>query len=280
MTTPGLDPLVLAAGQALDQAMATQQWTAARTFASELWAGAHPERVPMIEEDLAETRAHLLAARGSGDRAAQADLVREWQLRLGRLVRDGSAVGDPDLRLMVRRLTPLLPPDEEARVSVLINANARGRGRVYAAGRDMHVRQDVQQTNFFDSDVFQALVSGKGPGRLLGVLGVLITCFFFAGWASLIMTHCGSGPDAMLGRRLPSGVQVGVVYFLGFGAGGLIAYLGASMAKSRGAGTIGHWVVVLAVIAVVFAGVDHVLGGAPLSTLYPDFGPCQGGSRS
>ena len=83
----------------------------------------------------------------------------------------------------------------------------------------------------------------------------------------------------MLGPRLPSGIRIGAVYFLSFGLGGIIVSIGGAMAKSRGAHPILRWIMhlitALAIIAVLFVSLSKVLGGDPLSALYPNFGTCK-----
>jgi hypothetical protein len=115
---------------------------------------------------------------------------------------------------------------------------------------------------------------------VLVVFGLLVVMVAFAGWASIVFgtakydTNVKAGNfGAMLGERLPSGIPIGVVYFLGFGVGGLLLSIGSSMAKAgaRGANLFGHLIVTIGIIAVAIFVLFRVLGGAPLSTLTPSF---------
>lgn len=164
-----------------------------------------------------------------------------------------------------------------------MHGRASGRGRVYQAGRDMRLEGNHQHHHDYDLDPMgtAALFTGRGPGRVLLAIGWLVILFCFAGWASIVFGMAtGSGPapgagfEGMLGKRLPSGVPVGIVYFLGCAAGGAVAMLGGGMAKAaaRGRGVLAHLVVSVVVVAAGGVGVIGVLDGAPLSALLPHFG--------
>jgi hypothetical protein len=161
-----------------------------------------------------------------------------------------------------------------------MRANARGNAKVYQAGGDQHLHG--QHHHQYDVEVSpdnggRALFEGRGPGRLLLVVGLLVTVVSFAGWMSIVF-HGPSDPQAVqgfgdiLGRRLPSGIRVGVVYFLGFGAGGLVASVGAAMARTgaRRGVTAGQWIVTVILLGALVAGLLGVLGGASPSALLPN----------
>jgi hypothetical protein len=162
-----------------------------------------------------------------------------------------------------------------------MRANARGNASVYQAGGDQHLHG--QHHHRYEVEVSpdngsRALFEGRGPGRLLLVVGLLVTVVSFAGWMSIVFHGGSSDPQAaqgfgdMLGRRLPSGIRVGVVYFLGFGAGGLVLAVGAAMARTgaRKGVTAGHWIVTVILLGALVAGLFGVLGGASPSALLPN----------
>ncbi|WP_318308765.1 hypothetical protein [Streptomyces californicus] len=129
-----MDALVMAAGTALVGAMATDTWQQARSSAVALWRRVHPQRVQAIEEELADVRVEVLAAREAGDSEAEAGLAADWQRRLLRLLRDDPSLADELRRLLDEELTPLLPSAEANRIgSVEMKARASGRARIYQA---------------------------------------------------------------------------------------------------------------------------------------------------
>jgi hypothetical protein len=164
-----------------------------------------------------------------------------------------------------------------------MRASAHGNARNYQAGRDQnfigehHHQYDVDVDVDLDPTGSKALFEGRGPGRILLVVGLVVALASFAGWMSIIFgasTESGAdGAQDFLGQQLPSGVRVGVAYFLGFGAGGVVSSIGAAMATAgaRRGVTVGHWVVTVVLLSALVLGVLVVLGGAPLSALTPHF---------
>ncbi len=132
----------MAAGSALVGAMATDAWQQARSSAVALWRRVHPQHVPAIEDELAEVRAEVLAARGVGDTETEAGLAADWQRRLGRLLRDDPALADELRRVLDEELTPLLPDTEGHRAaSVEMTARASGRARIYQAAGNQTINE-------------------------------------------------------------------------------------------------------------------------------------------
>lgn len=167
-------------------------------------------------------------------------------------------------------------PDPRRRM----RGSARGHGRNYMAGGDMSFPGQHSHEHNYDLDVtgFGALFTGRGPGRILAVLGLAVAALCFAGWFSIILGGArglddSSSPSDLLGTVLPSGVPVGAVYFLGFGLGGILFAVGTSMAKAgaRGANLLGHLTVVLVIAAASVIGLIRVLDGAALAALKPSF---------
>ena len=123
-----MDPLVLAAASAVVTAMATDGWQQARAAMVKLWRRSRPEHVPAIETDLDDTHAEVIVARKAHDRAAEEELVADWQRKLRRLL-----TADPDLAIELQRvlreeLVPLLSASEQARLQNIQNITASAPG--------------------------------------------------------------------------------------------------------------------------------------------------------
>jgi hypothetical protein len=166
--------------------------------------------------------------------------------------------------------------------------NAQDQAKVNIAGRDQHVGDRYE----LGLNPASAFFTGRGPGRLLMVIGLCVIVFGFAGWASIVFSGFGrlesfsgvSGfggpgrlpePSAMLGSRLGSGIPVGIVYFLGFGFGGVLLAIGQSMAKAGGTrqgSLIGHYLATGVVVGAALFALVSALGGSPVSSLVPHFG--------
>jgi len=87
-------------------------------------------------------------------------------------------------------------------------------------------------------DPFDSMFSGRGVGRLLCALGLIIAFAGFGGWMWLIfspmMADTGPGqiPDNPFSIELMPGVPMGPVAFGAAAFGGILAAIGASMAKA------------------------------------------------
>jgi hypothetical protein len=117
----------------------TDGWERLKTALGMLWRRAHPDQAATIEADISSARAELLTAYQAGDTQAEQALIREWQARLYRVV-----VNDPslqeELRRLVTELSSLLPNVAQATgPDIEMRADASGHGRVYQAGRDLHI---------------------------------------------------------------------------------------------------------------------------------------------
>jgi hypothetical protein len=168
-----------------------------------------------------------------------------------------------------------------------LRGSARGRARVYQAGGDMSFSGTHHHQHQHDYDLdptgMHALFLGKGPGRLLMVVGLLVAMTSFVGWVSIIFRAAAAGVagfgfdglGSFFGAILPSGVPVGLVYFIGFGVGVVLTAVGASMAKAgaKGANPARHLLVTVVIIALAAFGLVQVLAGAPITVLVPHFTP-------
>ena len=137
-----MDPATLAAAAAsgLVAALTTDAWEQARSAIVGLWRRVHPNRAETIEDELAEVRQEALAARQQGDADAEEGLIADWQRRLRRLLE-----ADPEIAAELQRVlddvfTPALDSADQQRIGqIVMKAQATGHGRVFQAGRDMHV---------------------------------------------------------------------------------------------------------------------------------------------
>jgi hypothetical protein len=181
-----------------------------------------------------------------------------------------------DLRRIVDELGGPSAPVNTGSQPMIWNNNNRVRGDNYVAGRDNNV---TKHTNYdLDDSGLGAMFQGRGPGRIVIALGLALVVFGFVGWASIIFGGWSSSqmPDdfsAVLGQVLPSGLPVGIVYFLSLGLGGVVSKLGSSMAKAatQGASTFGHLLAAIVIIGLALFAMSAMLGGAPLSALTPHF---------
>ncbi|MCT9084476.1 hypothetical protein [Streptomyces fulvoviolaceus] len=137
-----MDPIVLAAGTALVGAMATDAWQQARSSLVELWRRVRPEQAEVVDAELGDVRAQVLAARQAGEADTEQALVADWQLRIQALLRANPAVAVELRQLLDTQLAPALSADERSRIGTLVmRAEASGSGRVYQAGRDQHITE-------------------------------------------------------------------------------------------------------------------------------------------
>ncbi len=137
-----MEPLVLAVGTALVSAMATDAWQQARASAVALWQRVHPERIPVIEGELAEVRDEVLAARESGDAEAESELAADWQRRLRRLLQNDPTLRDELRRVLDEELTPLLTAAEsDSLKKVEMHARASGRARIFQAAGNQTINE-------------------------------------------------------------------------------------------------------------------------------------------
>jgi hypothetical protein len=158
--------------------------------------------------------------------------------------------------------------------SNIVHGVVRDGGQVVQAGGNISWTNELADP----TDLTKYIFSGKGPGRALAAFGAAFAFIGAAGWASIIFADMNArGPNvqslSMFGDALPSGIPVGIVYFLGAGAGGIIAKIGASMARAgtQGKNTLSHLVITVTIIVFSIACLNNILAGAPLSTLTPHF---------
>lgn len=99
-----------------------------------------------------------------------------------------------------------------------------------AAGRDYYEGDRYETTN--DYDPGDELVSGRGAGRALAWVGLLVALAGFAGWMYVIFTGFGGDLSSPLDLELVEGVPLAPAAFGAFLVGGLMYGLGATMSKA------------------------------------------------
>ena len=121
------------------QLLTTEGWERAKSAVGSLWQRVHPDRVPTVEDELADSRSALLAAREAGDDQAERDLEGEWRGRLSRLVAADPRVADdlPGLLLELRAALGEVAQEQVGHIDMRVRAS--GHARVYQAGRDQHI---------------------------------------------------------------------------------------------------------------------------------------------
>jgi len=122
--------------------MATDAWQGARDGVVALWRKARPAQAEIIEAELDEVRRQVLDARRDGDADTEQALAGSWQVRLQQFLRQDPALAGELKRVLDEVLTPVLEPADQVRIgSIVMKASASGRGRVYQAGRDQHIKE-------------------------------------------------------------------------------------------------------------------------------------------
>lgn len=107
-------------------------------------------------------------------------------------------------------------------------------GPIHQAGRDVNVQNRHDYQLALDEPMDE-LFQGRGLGRLLMVIGLLVALSGFAGWMYLILSAGPSIDDPSAIRsfdREVFGLPAALVAFGAFALGGVIASVGASMSKA------------------------------------------------
>jgi hypothetical protein len=138
-----MDPATLAAAaaSALIAAMTTDAWEQARSAVVDIWRRVHPGHTGTISHELSETRQEVLAARQLGGDAGSAEgLTADWQRRLCRLLKTDPSIAVELQRVLDDVFVPALTKADQMRIrEIVMTAQASGHGRVFQAGRDMHI---------------------------------------------------------------------------------------------------------------------------------------------
>ncbi len=137
-----MDPIVLTAGTAVVSAMATDAWQQVHNAVVAWWRQVRPDQAEAVDVALAQARTRVLAARQADDASGERALVAGWQDRLQALLSADPSLAGELRRLLDEELAPVLPAGQPSRTeSTVMKAKASGHGRVYMAGRDLHINE-------------------------------------------------------------------------------------------------------------------------------------------
>jgi hypothetical protein len=114
--------------------------------------------------------------------------------------------------------------------------NAFGRdnyGAINQAGRDVHI-QSWHTHHHEDDEAVDELFQGRGPGRVLILVGSIVALAGFAAWVYVILSGFAAGDDTSFD---PTDIKLfgAPLMFIGFAAflgGGVVAGIGNSMATA------------------------------------------------
>lgn len=160
----------------------------------------------------------------NGERITGARLLHSGEiLELGDLVlRVDAPVSDATVQLAA-----VAPSPPSFSASVRTNE-----GQINQAGRDVNVKSWTE-AHYEQQNPMEEIFRGRGAGRFLLVLGIIIAICGFAVWMSLIFSVVNStnGPgDNPFGKQV-AGVPEAALGFGAFALGGLMAGIGATMSK-------------------------------------------------
>ncbi|MTE21250.1 hypothetical protein F0L17_19445 [Streptomyces sp. TRM43335] len=116
--------------------MLTDAWEQARDRMVGVWRRFRPEQADSVSGQLDASADDLAQARQADDGEAEDEIRGEWSGRIRRLVRDEPEAADV-LREFVRQYASRTA--DAGGTTVVQNAHATGKSRVYQAGRDMTV---------------------------------------------------------------------------------------------------------------------------------------------
>ena len=127
--------LAASAGTQVVALLATDAWEATKAAVGSVWRRVHPERAELVEAELVEARAEVVAARAAGDMQGEQALAGEWQGRLRRLFAADAEVATELLRAL-DKLAGQLPEAERVKIGKIgMSATATSHGRTYQVGQ-------------------------------------------------------------------------------------------------------------------------------------------------
>lgn len=136
---PEITALAQGAAVALVTSMATDAWQAAREGMIRLWRRLQPQQAGMVAAELEAGQAEATAALADDDQELLEELRAAWQGRFRRLL-----AATPDAAAQVRDLLRELTPEAPGAVrAVTQHATASGRARIYQAGGDQHITENL-----------------------------------------------------------------------------------------------------------------------------------------
>ncbi len=169
-------------------------------------------------------------------RGPDADIARDprspaVQARVGRAI-EAAAQGDPAFARDLAALVGQLDSSGARRLinNVHANVNVQAFGGGYAHFGDYY--EGDRYGN--DDDPGDEIVAGRGAGRVVAIIGLLVSLAGFVGFASVIyggFASVGVGYSPLDLEVLP-GIPMLPVAFLAFLAGGIVSGLGASASRA------------------------------------------------
>ncbi|MFN2495474.1 MAG: hypothetical protein ABR608_06155 [Pseudonocardiaceae bacterium] len=132
---PELAALAASAGTQVVALLATDAWEATKAAVGSVWRRVHPERAELVDAELVEARAEVVAARAAGDMQGEQALAGEWQGRLRRLFAADAEAATELLRAL-DKLAGQLPDAERVQIGKIgMRATATSHGRTYQVGQ-------------------------------------------------------------------------------------------------------------------------------------------------
>ena len=103
-----------------------------------------------------------------------------------------------------------------------------GSGSIYHGPVQHGDRFDVDATD----NAFQELFSGRGPGRVIMAIGLIVAIIGFGIWMSVIFAGFNGGSGADPFQMKIMGLSAPITGFAMFGIGGLLLAIGSGMSKA------------------------------------------------
>jgi hypothetical protein len=104
-------------------------------------------------------------------------------------------------------------------------------GQINQAARDVNIR-NWSESHYGQDNPLEELFRGRGAGRVLIFVGLIIALSGFAVWMSLIFSGIGAETTTNPFEKHILGLPIAPVAFGAFAVGGLIAALGGAMSKA------------------------------------------------
>ncbi|TYK52438.1 hypothetical protein [Actinomadura decatromicini] len=254
------DLLVRAAAEAVMLSIAGDDWQSARASIVTWWSGIRPDQAGQVRDDLGLMHAELTAA----DAALRRDLAIEWEMRLARLVRAEPGHAGTLRPLLDEELGPRLPPSDRSRVHVIeMTGDVSGHGEIIIAGRDVEARRIRRIRRFDSADLFQLVLSGRGPGRLLIVIGLALVAVGMIRLAASFTGPCAPGTTPLPSDLPTASVALAVVF-----VGGLVVTAGSELAASKRGRLAAHWLITAVVVAGLAVAFLILTNGAAPDALF------------
>jgi len=159
----------------------------------------------------------------------------------GRELRSGDVVALGDVRLRVDVPRGRAEPGPAHAGGIHNVFDAPSSGDFYQAERDINIRSRHDH-RYEVPDPMQELFDGRGTGRGLMAVGLLLAVVSFAVWIILIFAsfgvHDATAPMPLEAKVL--GLPIALLAFGGFAAGGLTASLGHGMSRAARARERSH----------------------------------------